>query len=244
MNLTLASVPMPFTKNERTEDNQHNAIKSWTLLSPTPDIILFGNDAGVAEAAREYGVRHSPTLGKNEIGDLSMRSIFRQIDKHSKTGWICYIDADVLLLDDFIPNFEHLVSHFETFVTCAGRWFSNIPGRISFSNENWQQEVLRSVTKLGKRGSDYCIYPRGFYHNMPDFSIGMGRWDGWRMGLPLENGVPLVNIERSCKAVHQHHGHRMGKRPGVARNKRISTGRIAWIFDATHYVEREDVFNA
>jgi hypothetical protein len=235
---------MPFSGNQLTVKHQHNAIQSWCLLSPRPEIILFGNDDGVDKAAKQYNVRHSPQIRKNALGDLSMRSIFRQIDEHSTADWICYIHTDVILLDDFIPNFEYLVSQFEIFVSCAGRLDANIPEIIDFAKEDWQKKVLAAVYKLGRKGSDYCIYPRGFYHNMPDYSIGKGHWDGWRMGLPLEKGVPLVNIERSCKAVHQKHGHRFSGHPGSKRKKGLSKGRIAWIMDATHYVERKDVFNA
>lgn len=244
MNLTLASVPMPFSGNKLTITHQHNAIQSWCMLNPRPEIILFGNDDGVGNVSKQYGVRHVPQIGKNELGDLSMRSIFRQIDKNSTTDWICYIDTDVILLDDFIPNFNYLVSLLPSFVSCAGRWDANVPEAIDFTKEDWQRKVLDAVYKLGRRGSDYCIYPRGFYHNMPDYSIGKGHWDGWRMGLPLTKGIPLVNIERSCKAVHQKHGHRMGNSPGINRNKGLSKGRIAWINDATLYIERKDVFNA
>jgi hypothetical protein len=212
------------------------------MLNPRPDIILFGADEGVDRVAKQYDVRHSPKIDKNELGDLSMRSIFREIDKHSSTDWICYIDTDAILLDDFVPNFNYLVSQFPEFVSCAGRWDANIPEIIDFTKEDWQQKVLDAVYKLGRRGSDYCIYPRSFYRDMPDYSIGKGHWDGWRMGLPLTRGVPLVNIERSCKVVHQKHGHRFSGHPGSARNKRLSKGRIAWINDATHYVERKDVF--
>lgn len=244
MNITLASVPLPFVENKLTIDHQYNAITSWTLLSPRQDILLLGSDKGVGRVASEFGVAHVPGIERNELGDLSMRSIFRQIDANAKTDWICYIDTDVVLLDDFIPNFEFLVSNFEVFVSCAGRWDAEIPSRINFDDPLWQKHVLDAVYKLGRRGSDYCIYPRGFYHNMPDFSIGRGHWDGWRMGYPLTQNVPLVNIERSCKAVHQRHGHRWSGQKGTGRNKRLSKNVEAWINNATHYVERKDVFNA
>ncbi len=38
---------------------QRNAIASWTKLSPKVDVILMGDDAGTAEIAREFGLRHN-----------------------------------------------------------------------------------------------------------------------------------------------------------------------------------------
>ena len=33
---------------------QVNAIKSWTLLKPQPENILFGDEEGIAEAAKKF----------------------------------------------------------------------------------------------------------------------------------------------------------------------------------------------
>ena len=54
--LTLFAIPKAF----RGEFNQiqRNAITSWTLLEPKPEIILLGDDEGTAEVAKEFGVRH------------------------------------------------------------------------------------------------------------------------------------------------------------------------------------------
>lgn len=39
---------------------QRNALKSWKLLHSEIEIILFGDDAGGAEIAKELGFRHEP----------------------------------------------------------------------------------------------------------------------------------------------------------------------------------------
>ena len=38
----------------------------WTRLSPRPEIILFGDEIGTAEFARESGLRHIPQIRRNE----------------------------------------------------------------------------------------------------------------------------------------------------------------------------------
>jgi len=42
--LTLFALPKPF--RGRNGIIQQNAIRSWTLLEPTPEIILFGDEFG------------------------------------------------------------------------------------------------------------------------------------------------------------------------------------------------------
>ena len=44
---------------------QANAIGSWIRLNASCEVILFGDDPGVAEAAARFGVRHEPQLARN-----------------------------------------------------------------------------------------------------------------------------------------------------------------------------------
>jgi hypothetical protein len=53
--ITLFSAPKPFT-NPHIAMIQRNAIKSWTLL-PDVEVILLGEEEGLAEAAHELGCK-------------------------------------------------------------------------------------------------------------------------------------------------------------------------------------------
>jgi len=64
--ITLFSAPKPFT-NSHIAMIQRNAIKSWTLL-PDVEVILLGEEAGLAEAAKELGVKHISNVARNESG--------------------------------------------------------------------------------------------------------------------------------------------------------------------------------
>jgi len=56
--LTLFSTPKPF--HGHIGVIQRNALKSWTVLHPDVEVILFGDDEGAADACRELGLRHEP----------------------------------------------------------------------------------------------------------------------------------------------------------------------------------------
>ena len=49
---------------------QRNALKSWTLVHPDAEVILFGNDEGAAGVAKELRIRHEPHTEKNEAGRI------------------------------------------------------------------------------------------------------------------------------------------------------------------------------
>ncbi len=61
--LTIFTVPKPFRGHIKVI--QTNAIRSWLLLRPECEVILFGNDEGTAEIACELGRRHIPNIDCN-----------------------------------------------------------------------------------------------------------------------------------------------------------------------------------
>ena len=72
--ITLFSAPKPFT-DPHIATIQRNAIKSWTLL-PDVDVILLGDEEGLAEAADELGVKHIPDVARSESGTPLISSMF------------------------------------------------------------------------------------------------------------------------------------------------------------------------
>ena len=64
--ITIFSAPKPFT-DPHIAMIQRNAIKSWTLL-PDVEVILLGEETGLAEAAKELGVKHIPNVARNDSG--------------------------------------------------------------------------------------------------------------------------------------------------------------------------------
>ena len=74
---------------------------SWTRLSPRPEILLFGDEEGTAEIARELGLRHFPEVARNEFGTPLLDDLFRQAEQHASTPLLGYVNGDIILTDDF-----------------------------------------------------------------------------------------------------------------------------------------------
>ena len=98
--ITLFSAPKPFT-NPHIAMIQRNAIRSWTLL-PDVEVILLGEEEGLAEAARELGVRHIPHVARNANGTPLISSMFQLAREHSTGDLLCIINADMILMPDFV----------------------------------------------------------------------------------------------------------------------------------------------
>lgn len=240
MDLTIAAVPFSQEKDNLTAIHQLNALTSWALLTPKPHILLLGDEPGMADLASSLDIDHVPDIAKNKLGDLSMASIFDQIRTHAGTEWVAYLDADVILLDDFLPTIAYCTRWWDNCLACAFRYDANLPNPIDFQDPLWQDHVRSAIYKQGRRGSDWFVYRLGTYSHIPDFSIGGGHWDGWAIASALHRDIPVIDTTKACQAVHQKHPLRWKKHRGEDRNKRLA-GQMAWVSDATNYVNKKDV---
>ncbi len=67
--LTIFTAPKPFT-NPHINLIQRNAIQSWMQLEDV-EVILIGDEPGIPEAAREFGVRNVPDVARDEKASRS-----------------------------------------------------------------------------------------------------------------------------------------------------------------------------
>ncbi|UZE93498.1 MAG: hypothetical protein IB617_01545 [Candidatus Nealsonbacteria bacterium] len=132
--LTIFAIPKPFEK----EFNiiQRNAIKSWILLEPRPEIILFGDEKGTADIAKEFNVKHFPKIARNEFGTPIVSDIFKKAQKIARNNILVYVNADIILMKDFIRAVEKIKDE-EKFLMVGQRWDVDIKEKINFKNLNW-----------------------------------------------------------------------------------------------------------
>ena len=74
--ITLFTAPKPFT-NPHIALIQRNAIRSWIALGQDVEILLLGDEEGMAENARTMGVKHIPSIHKNASGTPLISSLFQ-----------------------------------------------------------------------------------------------------------------------------------------------------------------------
>src|SRR5215207_5755852 len=118
--ITLFSAPKPFT-NPHIATIQRNAIKSWTLL-PDVEVILLGEEMGLAEAARELGVKHLSNVAHNESGTPLISSMFQRARENSTSDLLCIINADMILMPDFAEAAKQTATLKDKFVLLSQRW--------------------------------------------------------------------------------------------------------------------------
>src|SRR5512145_3128572 len=99
--LTIFTAPKPFT-NPHIALIQRNAIRSWLALGPQVEVILIGEEEGLAEVAAEYGVRHLTNVERNANGTPLVSSMFALARQYSTSPLLACVNADILLMPDFV----------------------------------------------------------------------------------------------------------------------------------------------
>ena len=239
--LTIFTIPLPFEGGAKI--SQPNAILSWILLRPEPEIILLGDEPGVADFAAEHGLRHSKLISHTEDGFLSVKSMFQEARWAARNDILALVDADVILMDDFVSTVA-MFAPSTRFLLAGYRRAISQPQPLDFS-PGWDHVLCTLVNRHGKRfnpksgaGSDYFVFHKDLAnHPMPDFSLGRGHWDGWWMWHALNQGCELVDCTDSIYAVHQNHPWRVWRGEGSQRNLDLAGDRLRWLFDATARLE-------
>ncbi len=98
--LTIFAVPKPFEGH--IGRIQRNAIGSWARLRPQCQIVLCGNEPGTSDVADELGIEAIPEVSRNQFGTPLLSSVFRAAEERSRCRLLCYVNADIVLLSDFV----------------------------------------------------------------------------------------------------------------------------------------------
>jgi hypothetical protein len=248
--ITLFTAPKPFT-DPHIAIIQHNAIKSWTLL-PDVDIILLGDEEGLEEKAGELGLKHIPDVALSQGGTPLISSMFQLARDASEGDLLCIINADILLMSDFVEAARDAGKLRDKFVLLSQRWDMDVANPLFFS-EGWADRLREDVGKRGglhrPAGSDFFLFPRSCYTEVPEFTIGRAGWDNWMIYKARQEKWPVIDCTPSVMIVHQNHDYRHlpgGKshytHPETDENIRLAGGPAAvryTILDATHRLKDE-----
>jgi hypothetical protein len=245
--LTIFTVPKAFKAHIGLI--QRNAITSWSVLTPRPEIILFGDEEGTAELATELGLRHIPDVSRNEYGTPLLNRVFEQAQDFARYDTLCYINADIILLSDFMRVVRQVSSWRPAYLMIGRRWNIDLAKRIEFECSDWEAR-LRAIVFQRSRPSDpywidYLVFARGLFREIPPFAVGRWWWDIWLVWKALSQSVPVVDASTQVIAIHQNHRYdhlRYDQLPEgsyikeVESNKKLAGGirQSRSIEDATH----------
>lgn len=217
--ITLFTIPRAFIGKNKVR--QENTLGSWTRLVPRPEIILFCDDPGVAEAAAQFDCVHVPGIGCNKKGIPYISHAFRLASQTASNNILCYANADIIFIQDFVIAVEVVARNFDQpFLIVGQRWNVSVPGPLRFTG-NWQQRLQARAKLRGEASAvDYFIYSRGAIVDMPDFLVGSPKWDNWLVNDAEKRGTQIISATQAITCIHQQHKH-VWPAEGVRYNRRL-----------------------
>jgi len=233
--LTLFTTAKPF--RDHIAIIQRNALKSWSLLHPAVEIILFGDDPGSAEVSREFGLRHEPAVDRTEFGTIRVDAMFAKAQQVARHSTLCYVNCDIILTDDFVRAVSAAQAAHSEFLMIGRRWDTDIRVPLDFADPAWAAHARRQALQARRQRDDWWIdyfaFSRGIYGpEVPPFAIGRTMWDDWLVWNIIHAKKPVIDASRVVVAIHQNHdyGHHPQGTQGVwkgeeaQRNAKLSGG--------------------
>lgn len=245
--LTIFSIPKAF--KGQTGVIQRNAIESWTKLEPRPEIILLGNEEGTTEVAHGLGLRHVLNVATNDHGTPLLSDLFHQAEARATTPFLCYVNADIILLSGFVRAAEIVERTYPKSLLISKRINLDIAEKLDFG-AGWEEAIKQRASATGRdehyTGIDVFVFPKGMYPEIPDFAIGRLWFDHWLIKAVRQQGLPVVDASLVAPVLHQNHdyGHVAGGKEQVwrgeeaERNFRLYGGvkHAFTLLDVTHEV--------
>ena len=243
--LSIFAVPKPFVGHDSV--TQTNAIRSWKQLGPTCQVILCGNEQGSREVAEAAGVELIEDVAVNDLGTPILSSVFEVAQQRAAFPLVCYVNADIILLPDFLSA-VHTVARMKPRSLVVGqRWDLDVIEQLTFGDD-WVEELAGRVSREGVLhppwGSDFFVFPRGLVGRLPDFAVGRPAWDNWMIYHARNRRIPVIDVTGVTTVVHQNHGYthvRAGTGPAwegveAERNRALvgGAGKVFTLADATH----------
>jgi len=243
--LTILAIPKPFRGHIGTI--QRNAITSWTMVRPRPEIYLFGEEEGVAEIAAELRIGHLHDIARNESGTPLLDDLLHRARRFARTPLLCYVNSDIILLQEFVDAVSAIHVQFPKFLGVAHRLNIELTETLDFV-EGGEMKLRSKILPLGTPGNptaiDVFVFPPDAYQQVPPFAIGRAWFDQWLIKDARRQRVPVVDMTQVARAIHQNHdySHIAGGQQGAywgeeARRNLVIYGGVPHAFtllDVTH----------
>jgi hypothetical protein len=207
--LTIFAVPKPFEGH--IDVIQRNAIRSWKRLRPQCQVMIFGDELGCRDVAKEHGAEHITEIERNGFGTPLLDSVFQLAESRAAFDVLCYLNADLILQSDFLPSVSQASDGNPRYLM-AGRTIDvDVSEELARDDENADRELRELVDRAGAvrppNAIDYFVFPRDTIGPLPPFAVGRPAWDNWMIYRARSLRVPVIDLSASATVLHQTHGY-------------------------------------
>ena len=205
--LAIFTAPKPFT-DPHINLIQRNAIASWRDMGGSVDVFIVGEEAGAAQAAKDLGVSYLPQVERNEQGTPLVSSIFDVVREATQAEMLAYVNADIILFPETLSVIRDIRARAASFAVMGQRYDLDLREALDFTSD-WPMHLRQELRERGQMhapsGSDYFIFPRHLYEEIPPFAIGRAGWDNWMIYHAVSSPWLAIDGTAALDVVHQQH---------------------------------------
>jgi hypothetical protein len=205
--LTLFTSARPFRGH--TAVIQRNALRSWTLLHPAVQIILFGDAEGSQEVAWELGIHYEENPQVTASGSVRLDYMFTNAHRCARYSTLCYVPCDTVLLPDFCDALTRVEALHREFLMVGRSCDLHVNMPLSFGDSGWHSSLRRQTQMAGRQifpdRAAYVAFSRGAcLADIPPLPIDSPYGTEWLLWKALSDQVPVVDASEMALAVQQH----------------------------------------
>jgi hypothetical protein len=200
---------------------QRNAILSWVNAVGASNVLLVGDELGVAEIAQELGVKNDTEV-KRVDGPLPGLDAVMKTPGLQCADVVCYVNADIILPNNLLEAVQVVSVAHEKYLIVGERWSVDLPREVTINelNDESLSAFARSNGFLpGPHWIDYFIFPQGLLGEIPPLAVAGYIWDHWIVGRAIAQGAQIVDATDFLTAIHQEHPRRA---MNIAETKRAN----------------------
>lgn len=184
---------------------QSNALRSWSLLKPKPEVLVMGHEDGVAEICEELGYRHITDVQYSDAGTPMLNSMFELADELASNPHVCLVSADVVLFQCLMLGLEAIKEELNEFCAVCRKQTQKYVIPLDF-DEGWEEVVRMRLQWNMITSGDLYMYTRGYWGKIPPFVIGRCKCDSWLFYEASRKGN-LVDMTEAVTIVDYKHGY-------------------------------------
>lgn len=205
--LTIFTVPKPFDGHVALI--QRNAIASWRRLGPECQVIICGDEPGSRAVAREFQADHIADVERNDFGTPLLSSVFQLAEERATADILCYANADLIFLPDFLEAVARVSRHLQNFLIVGETWDLDVTDDYIGGHDGWDDDLrcraAASGTARTANSIDFFVFRSGALGPLPPFAVGRPAWDNWMIFRARSHRVPVVDVSAFTTVIHQHH---------------------------------------
>ena len=233
---------------------QNNALGSWRALSPDIEIIIFGNSKGSKKTAKKINAKYVPEVRCSPRGVPYLSDLFYKASNIAKYSILMFINADIILPDNFLSIVEITSQSFSKFLMVGYRWDMDVVDIVDFHNQTESELFWEGARKKGLKhactGIDYFVFRKNSFKDFPDFAIGRPGYDNWLIWYSRRCFIPVIDSSSKVMVVHQNHNfnfHNLNSDPkiipeaGGLMNQELHKGRTLNLLDANYHLVNERI---